>query len=302
MLYIVFLQRYNMTKNVLNYEEALKNAKDYFQGDDLASSVFISKYATTENDMYLESTPKDMHMRMAKEYARIEEKMGGENKLSVDEIFKLFNDWTVIPGGSVMNGLGNPSYIGSLSNCFVAPPPQDSYSSIMNNRETLVQLMKRRGGVGIDISHLRPSGAKVNNAAKSSTGAVSFMNVYSELTKEVALCIEGTQRVLTPFGMKEIKDVIVGDFVWTRVGFIKVINTYDNGVRSVYKTKTKFGFEIETTDDHIFLTCNKNGLVEKKISEFTVDEPICMLNGCNISGEEQTLTHNQYAYILVHQQ
>ena len=187
MLYIVFLQRYNMTKNVLNYEEALKNAKDYFQGDDLASSVFISKYATTENDMYLESTPKDMHMRMAKEYARIEEKMGGENKLSVDEIFKLFNDWTVIPGGSVMNGLGNPSYIGSLSNCFVAPPPQDSYSSIMNNRETLVQLMKRRGGVGIDISFLRPSGAKVNNAAKSSTGAVSFMNVYSELTKEVAL-------------------------------------------------------------------------------------------------------------------
>ena len=176
-----------MTKNVLNYEEALKNAKDYFQGDDLASSVFISKYATTENDMYLESTPKDMHMRMAKEYARIEEKMGGENKLSVDEIFKLFNDWTIIPGGSVMNGLGNPSYIGSLSNCFVASPPQDSYSSIMNNRETLVQLMKRRGGVGIDISLLRPSGSKVNNAAKTSTGAVSFMNVYSELTKEVAL-------------------------------------------------------------------------------------------------------------------
>lgn len=176
-----------MVKNVLNYEEALKNAKDYFQGDDLAGSVFISKYATTENDMYLESTPKDMHMRMAKEYSRIEEKMGGENKLSTETIFKLFNDWTIIPGGSVMNGLGNPSYIGSLSNCFVASPPQDSYSSIMNNRETLVQLMKRRGGVGIDISHLRPSGAKVNNAAKSSTGAVSFMNVYSELTKEVAL-------------------------------------------------------------------------------------------------------------------
>ena len=284
-----------MVKNVLNYEEALKNAKDYFQGDDLAGSVFISKYATTEDNMYSESTPKEMHMRMAKEYARIEEKMGGENKLSTDIIFKLFNDWTIIPGGSVMNGLGNPSYIGSLSNCFVASPPQDSYSSIMNNRETLVQLMKRRGGVGIDISHLRPSGAKVNNAAKSSTGAVSFMNVYSELTKEVALCIEGTQRVLTPFGMKEIKDVIVGDFVWTRLGFIKVINTYDNGIRPVYKTKTKFGYEIETTDDHVFLTCNENGLVEKKISEFVVDEPICMLNGCNISGEEQTLTHDLYA-------
>ena len=178
----------SVNKEKLTYDEAFKNAKDYFKGDDLAASVFISKYAISDdNGNYLESTPEEMHMRMAKEYARIEEKMGGKNKLSEEEIFKLFKDWTIIPGGSVMNGLGNPNYIGSLSNCFVAPPPQDSYSSIMKNREILVQLMKRRGGVGIDISNLRPSGAKVNNAAKSSTGAVSFMNVYSELTKEVAL-------------------------------------------------------------------------------------------------------------------
>ena len=178
----------SLNKEKLTYDEAFKNAKDYFKGDDLAASVFISKYAISDdNGNYLESTPEEMHMRMAKEYARIEEKMGGKNKLSEEEIFNLFKDWTIIPGGSVMNGLGNPNYIGSLSNCFVAPPPQDSYSSIMKNREILVQLMKRRGGVGIDISNLRPSGAKVNNAAKSSTGAVSFMNVYSELTKEVAL-------------------------------------------------------------------------------------------------------------------
>lgn len=178
----------SLNKEKLTYDEAFKNAKDYFKGDDLAASVFISKYAISDdNGNYLESTPKEMHIRMAKEYARIEEKMGGENQLSEEEIFNLFKDWTIIPGGSVMNGLGNPNYIGSLSNCFVAPPPQDSYSSIMKNREILVQLMKRRGGVGIDISNLRPSGAKVNNAAKSSTGAVSFMNVYSELTKEVAL-------------------------------------------------------------------------------------------------------------------
>lgn len=178
----------SLNKEKLTYDEAFKNAKDYFKGDDLAASVFISKYAISDdNGNYLESTPEEMHMRMAKEYARIEEKMGGENQLSEEEIFNLFKDWTIIPGGSVMNGLGNPNYIGSLSNCFVAPSPQDSYSSIMKNREILVQLMKRRGGVGIDISHLRPSGAKVNNAAKSSTGAVSFMNVYSELTKEVAL-------------------------------------------------------------------------------------------------------------------
>lgn len=177
-----------MKKTSLTYEEAFKNAKEFFKGDDLAASVFLSKYAITDDEgNYLESTPEEMHWRMAKEYARIENRMGGENQLSEEEIFNLFKDWTIIPGGSVMNGLGNPNYIGSLSNCFVAPPPQDSYSSIMKNREILVQLMKRRGGVGIDISNLRPSGAKVNNAAKSSTGAVSFMNVYSELTKEVAL-------------------------------------------------------------------------------------------------------------------
>ena len=177
-----------MIKNKLTYDEALKNALKYFNGDDLAASVFISKYAISdEENNYLESTPDEMHYRMAKEFARIEEKMGGNTKLSEDEIYKLFNDWTIIPGGSVMNGLGNPNYIGSLSNCFVAQPPMDSYSSIMKNREIMVQLMKRRGGVGIDISNLRPSGAKVSNAAKTSTGAVSFMNVYSELTKEVAL-------------------------------------------------------------------------------------------------------------------
>lgn len=177
-----------MIKNKLTYDEALKNALKYFNGDDLAASVFMSKYAISdEENNYLESTPDEMHLRMAKEFARIEEKMGGDTKLSENEIYKLFNDWTIIPGGSVMNGLGNPNYIGSLSNCFVAQPPMDSYSSIMKNREIMVQLMKRRGGVGIDISNLRPSGAKVSNAAKTSTGAVSFMNVYSELTKEVAL-------------------------------------------------------------------------------------------------------------------
>ena len=175
-----------MIKEKLNYENALKNATNYFDGDDLAGSVFLSKYALSDTEGYLESTPDDMYKRMAKEFAEIENLNGGD-KLSFEQIYDLFNNWTIIPGGSVMNGLGNPDYIGSLSNCFVAPQPQDSYSSIMNNREILVQLMKRRGGVGIDLSCLRPNGAKVNNAAKTSTGAVSFMNVYSELTKEVAL-------------------------------------------------------------------------------------------------------------------
>ena len=162
--------------------DALKETTEYFNGDDLAASVFISKYAKKD-----ETTPDDMHRRMAREYARIEKQFGGEKPLTEEEIYEQFKDFKyIIPAGSVMSGLGNEEYQGSLSNCFVIGSPADSYASIMRYREFQIQLMKRRGGVGKDISNLRPSGATVKNAAKTSTGPVSFMEVDSELTKEVA--------------------------------------------------------------------------------------------------------------------
>ena len=155
---------------------------DYFNGDILATDVFFSKYA-----MEGEETPDDMHRRMAREFARIESKFGGKNCLSENDIYELFKRFKyIIPGGSVMSGLGNSNYSGSLSNCFVIGGPKDSYASIMKYRDYQVELMKRRGGVGVDISNLRPSGTFVKNAAKTSTGPVSFMEVDSELTKEVA--------------------------------------------------------------------------------------------------------------------
>ena len=155
---------------------------DYFNGDILATDVFFSKYA-----MEGEETPDDMHRRMAREFARIESKFGGKNCLSENDIYELFKGFKyIIPGGSVMSGLGNSNYSGSLSNCFVIGGPKDSYASIMKYRDYQVELMKRRGGVGVDISNLRPSGTFVKNAAKTSTGPVSFMEVDSELTKEVA--------------------------------------------------------------------------------------------------------------------
>ena len=163
------------------------DALTYFKGDELAAKVWTDKYALrNENGELIESNPDQMHLRMAKEFARIEANYGGPNKLSEEQIFGLFQDFRyIVPGGSVMAGLGSNA-VGSLSNCFVIGQPEDSYSGIMKLREEQAHLMKRRGGVGKDLSTLRPSGAVVQNAAKSSTGAASFMDVDSAITTEVA--------------------------------------------------------------------------------------------------------------------
>lgn len=176
------------------------NSKEYFKGDELAASVWEGKYAAKG-----ESNPDEMHKRLAKEFARIELKYGSKetplseelkaivseyakrrNYLTEDRIYDLFKDFKyIVPQGSIMSMLGVDK-IGSLSNCFVIGQPEDSYGGILQKDEQLVQLMKRRGGVGIDISTLRPSGTDVTNAAKTSTGAASFMERFSNSTREVA--------------------------------------------------------------------------------------------------------------------
>lgn len=156
--------------------------KEYFKGDELASSVWLGKYALPG-----EGTPEAMHRRMALEFSRIEAKYGGKRQLSYSAIFSLFDEFKyIVPQGSIMSMLGNTGAIGSLSNCFVVGQPYDSYGGILQKDQQLVQLMKRRGGVGIDISSLRPNNSPVSNAAGSSTGAVSFMHRYSNTTREVA--------------------------------------------------------------------------------------------------------------------
>lgn len=159
----------------------------YFKGDELASKVWLDKYALKDaHNEAIEKSPDEMHKRMAKEFARIEAKYGGKKALSEEKILEYFSNFKyIIPGGSVMAVLGSPM-IGSLSNCFVIGQPEDSYSGIMKLREEQAHLMKRRAGVGKDLSTLRPSGAAVKNAAKTSTGAASFMDVDSALTQEVA--------------------------------------------------------------------------------------------------------------------
>ena len=187
---------------IYTYEEVLKHSLSYFNNDELAATTWINKYAVKNNEgNFLEKNPDQMHKRMAKEFSRIEVKYAQENlpleNLSVygkkrqllteDSIYNLFKDFKyVIPQGSVMFGLGNKEITASLSNCIVIPPVYDSYGGIFHTDQQMAQLFKRRCGVGVDLSELRPRDAKVSNAAGSTTGAVSFMNRFSATTREVA--------------------------------------------------------------------------------------------------------------------
>ncbi|WP_370099385.1 adenosylcobalamin-dependent ribonucleoside-diphosphate reductase [Xanthomarina gelatinilytica] len=169
-------------------DDAFEASVKYFNGDDLAARVWINKYALkdSEGNLY-ELTPNDMHRRIAKDIARIESRY--PNPLSEETIFDLIKDFKyIVPQGSPMAGIGNPYQIASLSNCFVIGNEgnSDSYGGIMKIDQEQVQLMKRRGGVGHDLSHIRPKGSPVKNSALTSTGIVPFMERYSNSTREVA--------------------------------------------------------------------------------------------------------------------
>ena len=177
-----------MSIKTYTYEEALQASVNFFKGDELAASVWINKYAMKESygNLY-EKSPDDMHRRLAREFARIENKY--PNPMSEDEIFELLRDFKyIIPQGGPMTGIGNSYQIASLSNCFVVghDTPADSYGGIMKIDEEQVQLMKRRGGVGHDLSLIRLQGSAVRNSALTSTGVVPFMERYSNSTREVA--------------------------------------------------------------------------------------------------------------------
>lgn len=173
---------------VYTFEEALKEATLYFKGDELAANVWINKYALKDSDGKIyESNPDQMHWRIAKEIARIETKY--PNPYTLQEIYDVLNDFKyIVPQGGPMTGIGNDFQIASLSNCFVIgnDGDSDSYGGVMKIDEEQVQLMKRRGGVGHDLSHIRPKGSPVMNSALTSTGIVPFMERYSNSTREVA--------------------------------------------------------------------------------------------------------------------
>ncbi|MCL1606358.1 MULTISPECIES: adenosylcobalamin-dependent ribonucleoside-diphosphate reductase [Mediterranea] len=177
-----------MEKQTYTYDEAFNASLDYFKGDELAARVWVNKYAVKDSfgNIY-EKSPADMHWRIANEVARIEAKY--PNPMSAQELFDLMDHFKyIVPQGSPMTGIGNDYQIASLSNCFVIgmDGSADSYGAIIRIDEEQVQLMKRRGGVGHDLSHIRPKGSPVKNSALTSTGLVPFMERYSNSTREVA--------------------------------------------------------------------------------------------------------------------
>ena len=168
------------------YDDVFEASLEYFDGDSLAASVFAGKYALQDEDgNYLELTPDDMHKRLASEFARIETKY--PNSMDRHEIYNLFKDFKyVVPQGSPMSGIGNKAKIQSISNCFVIEAPEDSYGGILKTDQEQVQIMKRRGGVGFDISTIRPKGMSTSNAAKTTDGIEVFMDRFSNSCREVA--------------------------------------------------------------------------------------------------------------------
>ena len=192
-------------KKIYTYEQVLEKSISYFKGDELAATTWMNKYAMKDDaGQFVEQSPDDMHKRMAKEFGRIEadyklkynlngsakflSKYGQEREdLTEEKIYNYFKEFGyIIPQGSVMSSLGNYYQLASLSNCIVVPDLHDSYGGVFYTDQQLAQLFKRRCGVGVDISNLRPAGARVSNAAKSTSGAVSFMNRFSNTTREVA--------------------------------------------------------------------------------------------------------------------
>ncbi len=177
-----------MEQKIYSYDEAFEASLKYFNGDELAARVWVNKYAMKDSFGHIyEQSPADMHWRIANEVARIESKYN--NPCSAEQIFELLDHFRyIIPAGSPMTGIGNSNQVASLSNCFVIglDGGADSYGGIIRIDEEQVQLMKRRGGVGHDLSHIRPKGSPVKNSALTSTGLVPFMERYSNSTREVA--------------------------------------------------------------------------------------------------------------------
>lgn len=254
-----------------SFEQALAASLEYFDGDELAADVFLGKYALRdEQGNLLECDPSQMHRRLAKEFARIETKY--PNPMSEKEIFGLLDRFKyIVPQGSPMSAIGNPYKLQSLSNCFVVDKVHDSIGGILYADQELAQIMKRRGGVGIDISSIRPQGVATANAAGTTDGIATFMERFSSTCRSIAQggrrgalmvtisCFVGNTLILTENGWEDIKSIVENRFVgsvWTHEGFKQIDDWQSLGERDVYEIECENGKKITVTSDHEFVVKN----------------------------------------------
>jgi ribonucleotide reductase alpha subunit len=271
----------------------------YFEGDELATNVWITKYALkTKKGDYLESNPDDTIKRIAKEIERAEKKY--PNPLSYRTIYEnLKNFGYFIFGGSILFGLGNDEQVSSLGNCFFIDNGADSYGGIFQLEEPMVQLMKRRGGVGITLEHLRPETSLVNNAAQTSTGAVSFMDRFSNGTREVAqdgrrgalmiTCFHPNTFVKTDNGWEYITKTIErwhnGEKpkAWTHEGLKEIEGVQEFDETEIYEVECENGKTIKVTGDHKFVVKNIDTKKEylKALKDIDVEKEEMVFFGVN---------------------
>lgn len=279
-------------EDIYTKEEAMEDAVEKFNGDNMAADTFLSKYSLqlptdeVENGkQYLETTPQEMWARMAKEGAKVEE----DEEYWRQQFYNIFEDFTAVPQGSIMFALGNEQQDSSLSNCFVLPIEDDNLEDIFETAKRMARTYSYRGGVGTDISILRPKDSVVHNAARQSTGAVSFMDFYSYVTNLIGQkCIAEDQRVLTDDGYQEIKNIEKGNEVWTKEGFLEVSDKINTGKKETYEVTDKYGYTIETSIDHKFLTVdNEGGLEKKPLEDLGEGEEIILIPGDRKSKGEQ---------------
>lgn len=246
----------------MNREEAFKKALEYYKGNELPANVFIDKYANhNANGEYYESTPNDTLMRAAKEFARIERTYKSKEKKydlkNESVVFSFFKDFKyIIPQGSVLSGIGLKDYT-TLSNCFVLKSPYDSVGGIVYTDSELANVYKRRGGAGLDISNLRPKDTVVHNASKTTTGAVSFMERYSNTTKEIGMNGRRGALMLTI----DVRHPDIFDFVNSKVDLTKI-----NGANISVKVNNEFIDAVKNNQDFYL-----RYPVDLDLSKFTKD-------------------------------
>jgi ribonucleoside-diphosphate reductase alpha chain len=275
---------YQPEKDTYTYAEAFDSSWRYYCQSELPANVFLDKYALRDSDgKYVELSPDMMHNRLAYEFARVDSNRYG---FDFDERYQTYrealdNFQRLVPQGSPMAAIGNTHQKMSASNCVVISSPEDSMEGIITSGEELAQLMKRRCGVGVDISTLRPEGFRVNNAAKTTSGAWTFADFYSYITRMVCQCLHKDTKILTTDGVKCISSITPGDEVWTENYWVPVENVLQSKKRIV-TVKTKFGRDISCSEDHIFHTING----EKVVKNLAIGDKISAIVGVGWQGTD----------------